>query len=365
MSFSKLSPLTLALGCFAVVLAAAPRARAATCGTTDCGKGFTCVTISVPTPTPAPAVLCPKNTACPVVSPDPAVDAGATTVSSCEAASCTTDADCGTDMICHSSTEECASAGAACSVGTKCDPVPTPACTPKTISTCAYKWSFPCNVDADCGTGFTCMPQTATSCSGSGGGGVPTPAVGTNGSAASSGPNMPAPAVDGGATTPNCTTTALPSRCQPNRIICETSADCPATWTCAAQPVGVTGVGVATSGSTTSPTSGSSTSNTSSAIAPTPSGSDPAIAMLCTPPGGDDVTAAPPREIANGGGDASTTSTSGGGDSTALPKAGGTPDGSSSTSSGCAIAGGTDASALGLVALGLLAVARTRRRARA
>ncbi|HTA21422.1 MAG TPA: hypothetical protein VK989_19150 [Polyangia bacterium] len=385
MSFSTPRLLTLAFACFTIAIAAAPRARAATCGDTDCGKGFTCVTTSIPTPVSAPPAkeACPLDAPCAVTDPAvPAVDAGApTTESFCVAASCTTDGDCGVGMICHTSTEACATSGSACAAGTKCtEPTPTP-CEPTSVSTCAYKWQLACNVDTDCGDGFTCMPTVSGACSGGSAGGGTASSGGAatgSGGAASSEPNIAVPAADGGSAPHDMctTTTSFPGYCQAKLVACTLASDCPAAWTCAAQAVGV---GVATSGSTTLVDAGAPTNTTSNMAAiapgePAPTGTTPPTTMMvCTPPGGGYLSGG----VTNGGGAPTETTTTGAagtngggskgtggahaGDTTGTPAAP-TASGAGASSAGCALGGRPGPASLGLTALALLGLAAARRR---
>ncbi|HSZ83573.1 MAG TPA: hypothetical protein VLA14_14905 [Polyangia bacterium] len=372
MSFSKPSLLTLAFGCFTIAMAAAPRARAATCGDTDCGKGFTCMTTPVATPEPAKAP-CPIDAPCAVTDPAlPAVDAGTsaidagapTTESFCVAASCTTDGDCGAGMVCHTSTETCGGTSGACAAGTICPPTTSTPCSAKSISFCAYKSELPCNVDADCGDGFTCLPSVSGACAGSAGGGVSSSGGAAAGSAASSAPNIPAPAYDGGSA---CTTTStFPGYCQAKIEACASASDCPAAWTCAPEAVDV---GVATSGAATAVDGGAS-----SAIAPRespPAGTTTPAMMICTPPGGSGYLS--PGEVANGGSPSTPTTVGTGGSQGedtsgtggAGTKGGTTPTasgGASTSSAGCALGGRPGPTSLGLTALALLGLAIARRR---
>ncbi|HEX4406563.1 MAG TPA: hypothetical protein VH560_17110 [Polyangia bacterium] len=373
MSFSKPRLLTLAIGCFTVAIVAAPRARAATCGDMDCGKGFTCVTAPSVEPVTAPAPAkadCPLDAPCAVADPiAPAVDAGTSAIDAgaptdqylCVPASCTTDGDCGVGMVCHTSTESCGETAGACAAGTKCDPVPSTVCSGHSISFCEYKSALPCNVDADCGDGFTCMPSVGGACAGGGG-------TSNAGGAAASEPNMPVPAVDGGsAPHDTCTTTTtFPGYCQAKIKTCATTTDCPAAWTCASQALDGSTV---TSGPATA-SDGGAASN-SSAIAPgepAPSGTTPpATTLVCTPPGGGYLS---PGEATNTGDKTGTPTTTtgaagthGGGTTTtgADPQAAGS--GSASTSNaGCALGGRPGPASLGLTVLALLGLAVARRR---
>ncbi len=362
MSFSKPRLLTLAFGCLTIAIAAAAPARAATCGDTDCGKGFTCVTTPNAQPEPAKAP-CPLDAPCAVTDPPAtAVDAGApTTESFCVAASCATDGDCGVGMICHPATVGCATPAIACASGTKCtDPTP---CQPTSISTCAYKWQFACDVDTDCGDGFTCKPSTE--CSGGSGSGSASSSGATapSGGAAASEPNIPVPAVDGGTAPPDMCTTSFPGHCEAKVVACATASNCPAAWTCEPQLIGG---GSATPGAVDG---GSAAISNTANIAPgEPAPSSPsATTMVCTPPGGGGY-AEPARNGSSDGGTSVETTTSGAaGANGSAPKGTTTPktpsaSNAGASSSGCALGGRPGPASLGLTALALLGLAVARRR---
>ena len=78
-------------------------------------------------------------------------------------------------MVCHT-TEwgACSGAAPACDEDGNCEPAPEPECETGTTSQCVYKWETSCEVDADCGEGFTCKQEEAgCDCASSGGGSDP------------------------------------------------------------------------------------------------------------------------------------------------------------------------------------------------
>jgi len=348
MSFTKL---LFSVGCLAVALAASPVARAQECETTvDCRKGFTCVIVPSAEPTRGAAPDCATGGDCPLVAPPPAADAGTVTTGYCAPGSCTTVDDCGPNMICHTETyPSCPGATTpACPPNSKCDPgpsTPAPACTTTTVSTCAYKWQLQCNVDTDCGAGFTCTPSVSVGCSGGGSAGTSGTTSsgpsnsGTGGAASSAGVAVPPDS--------HCTTTtSFPGSCTPNVTSCTATQDCPADWTCAPAPVAV------------SNQSGSGTAAAADIApgAPVPSVPIRPAAMTCTSPLGTTGVA-----VDSTGGKGQTTSGGAGGTSggTTEPRASGTSG--SSPSAGCAL-GGRPSGSLAFAALALLGLALSRRR---
>lgn len=226
-----------AAGFFASVPA---RADTACTQDSDCAKGFSCQTVSVPCPLAPVVVACAPGEACDASAGAPIACDG--TQRSCEPGPCTTDADCADGMTCHASTTQscsspsCADPKQGCSTEVTCTNVTGP-------STCIPKYELPCKVDSDCGGHFTCVPETVTTCWGGGGAGF----AGDASTGATPGVTPtdvpPVPAEDGGsAPTSGCTTTSSgTSSCVPDMISCTADADCPTTWTC----TGSTGVATA------------------------------------------------------------------------------------------------------------------------
>ena len=259
--------LVLGFTAIASVLTVPGLASAQTCASdAECGKGLSC---QVDPSTSKTAVICRDGDAGGVCTPVPA-DASPST---CQLAACVTVADCGPEMICNSQTITTCTGGTA--VAVKCDPTtgcdaapvaPDPViCTDTTSSRCAYKWQMPCNLDADCGDGFTCQPTATVSCSGSSGsapaGSTGTASAGAGGESGSGTGGLPAPlpsALDAGTPTPvTCTTTtSFPGSCQPKATTCTMNSDCPSLWTCEATNVG-TGVSGGTATSTPTAPAGS------------------------------------------------------------------------------------------------------------
>jgi len=367
----SLTKIFLPIGCLAAVLLAAPAARAQkACKTTaDCGKGFTCMLLTVQPADNGPGVACSNANPCPVVDPTP-IDAGTTITGVCVAASCTTAADCGATMICRTQNQELCPGGAtpACAPNTKCDagaPVPT-SCMTKTTSTCTYKWELPCNADAECGDGFTCAPSVSGCASGGSGSGTTT-GVSSSGSSGGSNASGAAPApTDPTAPVPpdgTCTTTmSFPGSCTPKITSCNTTTDCPTAWTC-----------VEVAHATTSMTSvapGGAAIDGGAAGAPSSGGATPPepapTTKVCTPPLGTlggvakDGTSGPQTPQSVDGGSNAGTGNPGASGGTPMPTSGGSAAGA--PSSGCAIGGGASHSPLPLSALALLGLLVARRR---
>ncbi len=195
-----------------------------TCATSaECGKGFSCEVVGG---TACAGVACPDN-GMPCPAPPPCEPQ---TILGCvPSTSCTADTDCAEGMVCHSEmTSVCTGAAIACAPGQNCV-LPAPSCTSTVVNRCMPKYALGCQLAADCGEGFDCVPEQICTCSGGSGTATPTsttPPAGAGGSA-NSGP-IPAPPTD-----PSCTCTAGPtSVCQPKDLPCATSASCPSTWSC-------------------------------------------------------------------------------------------------------------------------------------
>jgi hypothetical protein len=348
----------------------------------DCSKGFTCQVVGG---TACPAYACPVDIdgqACQTPPCTPQMIMG------CVPGPCNTDSDCATGMVCYAdSYENCPApaptplpscppnadcavpvTSAACppDAGADCaSPAPDAgACTTAVVKSCVPRYDLPCKVSSDCGDGFTCVPDTETTCSGSGFAGSAGPGSATTGGGVVSSPptttSPPPTAIDASTDPPSCTTTTLTtSSCQANQIACTTNSDCPSTWTCVAEPQAVSNgcagpIQTLDSG-TPPPVCGG--------------GSPPPAQMLCQPP----YTNSPGVGFASG-------ATNGGGATvppTAGPGSGADPAGKSAApgaasspppgdTAGCQVAapgtGGGSASLL--VLLGLSALGRSSRRRR-
>jgi hypothetical protein len=92
----------------------------------------------------------------------------------CEPKSCDTDAECGGELVCVLETYACLDAPTKMAPTPDCPPDeedcgetdpgpdtetdPDP-CEPETVGHCAPKWLAPCDADADCGPGFSCVEE--------------------------------------------------------------------------------------------------------------------------------------------------------------------------------------------------------------
>lgn len=219
----------------------------------DCTKGFTCQVVGA---TACPGYACASKTgaldaqACP---PPPACNPQ--TINGCLPGPCSTDSDCATGMVCYADSYTACPAPAplpSCPPNAACaaPALDAGACTTNTVKSCVPRYDLPCKVDSDCGDGFTCVPDTITSCSGGGStgsgvsGGAPVPPTTGSGPAilVDAG-TVVIGAVDASSPPPSCTTTtSSTSSCQAKTIPCASSAACPSTWTCVAQPQPVTNV---------------------------------------------------------------------------------------------------------------------------
>lgn len=337
------------------ILAAAGSAQAQTCASDrDCPQGLACNTSTVVV---APEPSCEPNRPC----PKPDASATPMTVMTCGPKSCAADADCGAGMVCYEEKTMACSGGTAvaCPSDMPCDAAPPqpPECTTTITRVCAFKWQLPCNKDTDCGAGFTCKPTEIGSCSGSAGGGSTGSGGGSTGSGATR-PGIAAPPSDAGAAPPPMppppmcmTMTSYPGYCQPTATTCQTDADCPMPWKCAA--------GAYDTPVMSDPPPGSG--------APRPPSTSPDAGApppkMCVSPyggyggpvrGGKDETGAPAPGM--GGGTTGDTHTP-----TTPPTQGGAASSKANSAGGCAVGGGAG-SGLGLLLVAAVGLIRRRRR---
>jgi MYXO-CTERM domain-containing protein len=177
------------------------------CGESTCDKGYTCEVGDAV----CPLILCVEGEDCPPCEPTP--------VEYCAPIECESDSECADYMECatfenttcpettpecaeNDSEEECSDKWRAweeqCEVGE--------------MSQCTPKWHGTCEVAADCGEGFECVPYQECDC----------PPVD-----ASSGE------LDRAAADAECVCTDLDERyCQANEEECSDDADCLENWTC-------------------------------------------------------------------------------------------------------------------------------------
>lgn len=230
----KSSPTCLWMSLGALVCLWSSAARAQTCTeSSDCPKSFTCQAFeSGACPASAP---CEAGKECPAPPPCEVVTSHA-----CVPGACATDADCADFMVCHASTISTCAAPVAqpaidCPPNQVCTS-PTPAldagsCSETTSKTCVPRYELPCQKDADCGDGFSCVAGQECSCSASAGkAAAPVPAV-DGGSADAFAPPVEPKPVDGGTSSCECHPTETKS-CQAKQIDCKSDADCPSTFLC-------------------------------------------------------------------------------------------------------------------------------------
>lgn len=345
--------------------------------------------------------------ACPDGAPDCGCDEPGAPVEykGCMPKECTSDADCGGDLECVTYERPCATTAIDCAPGQECpDPVP---CEPVKSSQCLPKWAGTCDVDADCGDGFTCKAYEQCSCSGSSGGGS---AGSSGGAAPPSEPTDPADEGDassGAAEMPAAPCTCEPSTdkyCEPVKKTCTTDSECPSDWKCESFQ---TGSGSATSSNGTSTPastddeagtdsnsgSGSSGSSGDSDAGPAcaegqscdaadpPAGAPvaPPTESWCVPPYYSDYAEAgalpptgpmaegeafPSRDGSGGGSNNDSTGGTDGSDGTTnVPKDTGSSSSSKGASAGCTMDQKGSPASLAAIGLALLAAFGLRRRA--
>lgn len=351
------------------------RASASSCTTdADCGKGLSCQVVGM---SACANITCPAGETCPPQPP-----CTPTEIKECVLAPCNTDSDCGDGMVCYTNTQTSCEAtpppAAPCAPNTQCDPLPPPpppSCTTTTEKLCVPRYLLPCTTAADCGAGFSCVPDQSCSTSGSAGVGfadagiavpVPAPAPAPSGSGGAPAP-APDPAPSGSSAPPSGDTcTTLPTNhCEAQIIDCSTDANCPAGWTCTETPSVGTGCAVAVypDGGTSMPS-----------CPPTPM---PAPTKECAPPYSDVIGGAADHggivNVPQAGSFTGSAGSSGTGGSSATGAPGAPPNSdsmasgvaSSQDSGGCQVGRGTSGASASLLALaGLIGLAR-RRRARA
>jgi MYXO-CTERM domain-containing protein len=350
---SIVSSLAALLGAALVTFAPVTARADTTCShDSDCVKGFICQTNTV---NACPDIACAPGEECnlpPCMS---------TTTSVCVPGPCSADSDCASGMVCFEQAVNCTTpAEPPCPSGGDCPVVDVDAgatCSGSTKS-CVPRYVPPCTADADCGAGFSCVADQACGCSGSagngGGGTVVGPKTPTNA------PDEPAPAVDGGSTTPpDCSCTDLgTNHCQAKTINCGTVSDCPAQWSCEQPPSVSSGcaVGVSADGSPIA------TDCTPIQLPP--------VQSVCEPPyydlgfsggSGEGLSAAAPTTGTDNAG-------SGSASKGATPSASGASGSDSSDQGGCSMSSSpSDARGAGVWAalIGLAAFTRRRRASRA
>lgn len=189
----------------------------------DCGEGYVCETYSEP----CVDVACPPDSECPDVSCDPAE------YGTCEPApppSCTTSADCSADEVCVSFTyETCSGSASACAPDEQCTSHDVDeSCSTETESYCLPPYLAPCQIDSDCGEGFSCVEAQMCECSG---GDAPSRGTDSDGSSES------ADSANADAGVDNCTCSGTGQfYCELNEQACAGDADCAGDLICDTLP---------------------------------------------------------------------------------------------------------------------------------
>lgn len=129
---------------------------------------------------------CPPVAPCEPGANCPTSDCSSQAVETCvDIPGCKTDADCGSGATCVEQTaQQCSGSAVACAPGMECPPPEPPTCSDYKYRSCIAK---PCEADADCGEGFTCEATCGGVDPTSGGSGSVGTSTGTAG-AASGGP---------------------------------------------------------------------------------------------------------------------------------------------------------------------------------
>ena len=193
---------------------AAPPSEGECAEDSQCPAGYTCEV------TGGSSCACPAGEAC---------DCGAPVeYRSCVPGPCASDADCGDGMVCATYEVPCAGVDVPCSSDGNCGE-PPPSCESETKSICAPRWVLPCQVDADCGSGFTCEETEICTCSG--GGGTPTEPDSPGGGDSGSGSSGEAP--DAMPPADDCTCEPSGTKyCHAVEVTCSDASACPSGWTC-------------------------------------------------------------------------------------------------------------------------------------
>lgn len=148
---------TFALLFLCIAAPASAREPIPSCATSsDCPSGYTCESQTYDQCPP-----CREGEEC--------GDCTSETYSYCSPpppAPCNADSDCSNDQVCVSYTYGTCSGVACSSEDPNCEQT-EPTCTETTEAYCVPRYFAPCQIDADCGSGFTCETSEICSCSGS------------------------------------------------------------------------------------------------------------------------------------------------------------------------------------------------------
>jgi MYXO-CTERM domain-containing protein len=227
---------------FPLALSAVASAEAV-CGDVDCPANWECKTEEQP----CASTACDKGDcgAIPECTPS--------TYSYCSPLPCTDDSQCDAGMLCYSETHEECDSAPPCDGSGDC-PTIEPTCSNVTVSACVPPYVAPCEVDDDCGTGFTCELEEDCVCSTSGSSGGSAGSAGASGTGGTSGSGEkaapdagaePAPPADGSGATPDAGAPDDPScicskgerkTCNMKVVTCSVDEGCPSGWTCGDNP---------------------------------------------------------------------------------------------------------------------------------
>jgi hypothetical protein len=207
---------------------------AADCETdADCGDGYVCTTYEYEMPDcdmPDCDVDDPECAAIVEKEREYCEGAGETVVGSyCERAACETDADCGESMVCIEYVERwCEGSGSGYCDDEGCYTIEEEeVCGEDIHHECGYPYEGECEVDDDCGEGFSCVPMEACWCTDyDSGGDIKTDEAGASGDIVIDTDPSDEPVC-------GCEPTG-DNYCQLQEILCESDADCPAGLECVA-----------------------------------------------------------------------------------------------------------------------------------
>jgi MYXO-CTERM domain-containing protein len=208
----------------------------------DCGENMVCVEYVDDWCSGVSNEECDENGDCTTYDEEPVCETEVyKECSTLHGMDCETDADCGDELVCVEFTAEWCSGGGdvVCDESGDCTVIEEEIeCGSEVFKECMYQYEAPCEADADCGEGFSCVPEEICTCIG-GDDMVDTDGDGTSDGTAGVAPKDPAvdedepmPVGDSDAIDCSCEPTGT-NRCELQEIDCEDDADCPAGMICA------------------------------------------------------------------------------------------------------------------------------------